>query len=328
MNHTATTLVEKTLALSFYATRLRATPDPFTALPDGDYAWQAASPEEFYAVPETAPNLKFCKSTLGDGVLRERFTFPSISPSPFPENNTVHGLANLHGRGTASAAVVIVHGHAMNNFAIFERYSRPMARGGLDVYYLALPYHMQRAPRGTWSGQYSLNANIERTAQAFRQGVQDVRSLITWIQRERNVPIILLGVSLGAYTSCMTAVVDDRPSTVISILGGGSLAELIWDGYQMNRSKHQLESRGISLDQLERYWALLGPANWQPKVARDRILLMAGEYDPIVTPSNVNRLWRAWDHPAIHWYPCGHASIAVYNRQVRNEILRFLMDRF
>jgi len=328
MNSTTTAIVEKTLALSMFATRLRGTPDPSTPIPPGGYDWQSMTPEAFYAVPEEIPRVKFIKSELGDGVLQERFTFPSVFRSPYPENNVVHGLANLHARGKSRAAMIIVHGHAMRNFTMFERYSRPAAKGGMDVYYLALPYHMQRAPKGTWSGQYSLNADIERTAHAFRQGVQDVRSLITWIQSQRDAPIILLGVSLGAYTACMTAVVDDRPKTVISVLGGGSLAQLIWDGYQMNRSKRQLEAHGVTFEQLEQHWSLLGPSNWQPKMARDRILMFAGEYDPIVTPANVNRLWRAWDHPAIHWYAAGHASIAVYNRQVRSEILRFLVDRF
>lgn len=328
MNSTATAIVEKTLELSMFVSRFRGTPDPSSGVPQNGYAWQSMAPEEFYAVSDDVPDMKFIKSVLGDGVLQERFTFPSVFRSPHPENNVVHGLANLHARGRSRAAMIIVHGHAMRNFTMFERYSRPAARGGMDVYYLALPYHMQRAPKGTWSGQYSLNADIERTAQAFRQGVQDLRSLITWIQHERNAPIILLGVSLGAFTSLMTAVVDDRPKTVISVLGGGSLAQLIWDGYQMNHSKRQLEERGITFEQLEQYWSLLGPANWQPKMARDRILLFAGEYDPIVTPANVNRLWRAWDHPAIHWYPAGHASIAIYNRRVRSEVLRFLVDRF
>ena len=320
--------MEKTLAVGMFATRMRGTPNPFTPVPRDGFAWQSMTPEEFYAVPENPPEMKFREKILGDGVLQERFTFSSVFQSPYPENNIVHGLADLHARGHSHAAMIIIHGHAMRNFTMFERYSRPAARRGMDVYYLSLPYHMHRAPKGTWSGQCSLNADIDGTAQAFRQGVQDVRSLITWIQRERSAPIVLLGVSLGAFTSLMTAVVDERPKTVISVLGGGSLAQLIWDGYQMNRSKRQLEARGVTSEQLEQYWSLLGPANWKPKMARDRILLFGGEYDPIVTPSNVNRLWRAWDHPAIHWYAAGHASIAIYNRQVRSEILRFLVDRF
>jgi hypothetical protein len=51
---------------------------------------------------------------------------------------------------------------------------------------------------------------------------------------------------------------------------------------------------------------------------------MAGKYDPIVTPGNVDRLWQAWHRPALHWYPCGHGTIAHYHHPVRDEIFRFL----
>jgi hypothetical protein len=39
----------------------------------------------------------------------------------------------------------------MCSFAALEWFAIPAARLGLDIYYLSLPYHMQRAPAGTWS---------------------------------------------------------------------------------------------------------------------------------------------------------------------------------
>lgn len=332
MNRLAAQLVEKAIAYTFFMRRLRGTPDPFRRPTQDEAAWLRQTPQTFYAVPAAAPRLDFCTDCLSSGVLHERavrdqFTFPSADLTPFPENNTVHGLANLRQSGQARAALVIIHGHAMTDFSLLERYAQPAMQMGMDVYFIALPYHMQRAPRGTWSGQYALNANIPGSAQAFQQGVHDVRLLMNWIETERRVPIVLLGVSLGAYTSCMTAVVDDRPQAVISILGGGSLAQILWDGYQLGRSRAQLVKRGVTLAELERDWALLGPTNGQPKVARERILLLAGKYDPVVTPDNVDRLWQAWDHPQLHWYPSGHGSIIFHHRRVREDIFRFLAAR-
>lgn len=172
-----------------------------------------------------------------------------------------------------------------------------------------------------------LNSNVEGTALGFRQGVRDVRSLISWILQERGTPVGLVGASLGAFTSCMTAVVDARITALVSVLGGGSLAQVQWDGYMQGRPRHQLLAGGISRAQLEQYWSALAPANWKPKIAKDRILLMAGKYDPIVTPGNVERLWRAWDKPEIHWYPCGHGTIGFYYRPVVAQIVRFLKTR-
>jgi pimeloyl-ACP methyl ester carboxylesterase len=323
MNRLVTNLLEKSIASAFYGLRVRATPDPFRPVESADLACLTAAPDDFYAIPTEPPRLDFCPNCLGVGGMRDRFTFPSTYPSPFPANNVVHGLANLR-EGGARGALIIVHGHTMTTFALLEWYARPAIQLGMDVYFLALPYHMQRTPRGTWGGQYSLNANISGSALAFKQGVQDLRSLISWIEAERNVPVMLAGVSLGAYTCCMAAVVDDRPKAIISILGGGSLAQIVWDGYQLGRSRKQLEAGGISCEDLERYWALLGPGNWQPKVARERVMLLAGKYDPIVTPENVDRLWQAWGRPDIHWYPCGHGTLAHYHHPVRQAILGFL----
>lgn len=332
MNRLAAQLAEKAIAYTFFVRRLRRTPDPCRRPTQEESDWLRQTPQAFYAVPAAAPRLDFCTNCLSSGVLRERavrdqFTFPSADLTAYPENNTVHGLANLRPSGQARAALVIVHGHAMTDFSLLERYAQPAMQMGMDVYFIALPYHMQRAPRGTWSGQYALNANIPGSAQAFQQGVRDLRLLMNWIESERQVPIVLLGVSLGAYTSCMTAVVDDRPQAVVSILGGGSLAQILWDGYQMGRSRSQLEQRGVTLAELEQAWALLGPANWKPKIAHERLLLMAGKYDPIVTPANVEGLWQAWDHPTLHWYPSGHGSIVLNHRQVREDIFRFLSAR-
>jgi pimeloyl-ACP methyl ester carboxylesterase len=53
-------------------------------------------------------------------------------------------------------------------------------------------------------------------------------------------------------------------------------------------------------------------------------MLLAGKYDPIVTPENVDRLWQAWGRPDIHWYPCGHGTLAHYHHPVRQAILGFL----
>lgn len=305
---------------------MRATPNPFRPLQPENLACLEARPEEFYSIPAEPPRLEFTKEIRGVSALRDRFTFQSPYASPHSKNNTVHGLANLRPEGNANGALILVHGHTMMTLALLEWYTRPAMQMGMDVYFIALPYHMQRAPRGTWSGQYSLNADISGSALAFKQGVQDLRSLISWIEAERHAPVILAGVSLGAFTSCMTAVVDDRPKAVISILGGGSLGQILWDGYQLGRSRQQMEAGGISFADLERYWALLGPGNWQPKIARERILLIAGKYDPIVTPENVDRLWQRWNRPDIHWYPCGHGTIAHFHHPVRQAIIRFLSN--
>lgn len=325
MNRIVTHLAEKWVELG-YSILTFGTPNSFQVPDETSNAWYTSSPDDFYAVPDGVPDLQFRPLAEANGERLARFHFPSSFTSPHPQNNTVYGLADLHTAGEARAALIFLHGHMMTRATLFPLlwYARTAIRGGYDVYYMNLPYHMLRKPTGTYSGQHSLNANVEGSAMAFRQGVQDVRSLITWIDQERHLPVVLAGISLGAYTACMTAVVDERPRSVVSILGGASLARIPWDGYQGGKIRRQLRQGGVSLEQLEQWWALLNPGNWQPRIDPKRVLLIGGQYDEIVTPSNVHHLWRAWNKPKILWYPCGHVSSALYHRQISAELSRFV----
>jgi hypothetical protein len=323
MNRYAAHLAEKTIELSFSLQNM-ATPNPFQPLAQKEPWWRSVDLDDFYATPAAPPQLTFHSVWKGLKRTRARFTFPSSDLSPFAENNLVRGLANLAPDRSSRAALIVIHGHRMTNFSALEWFAIPASQLGLDIYYITLPYHMERAPKGTWSGQLTLNSDVEGTALAFRQGVLDVRSLISWIAAERGTPVGLAGMSLGAFTACMTSVVDPRPLGVVSILGGASLAQLQWDGYQMGRPKSQLIEGGVTRARLEKYWEILGPGYWKPSIPKQRILMMAGKYDPIVTPANVEHLWRAWDKPSIHWYACGHGTIAVYYLDAVKEILSFL----
>ena len=323
MDRFVTHLAEKIVDLSYSSLRGIFTPNPFR-LPDPSAWWLSARPEDFYAIPDAPVQVTQTLYHLGSLGTLSRFTFPSSYTSSYPINNTVHGVADLRPDGNAQAALIFVHGHKMGSFLPLELFARRVIRNQFDVYYLALPYHMRRAPKGTWSGKYSLNADIEGTAMAFMQGVRDVRSLISWIEQERGLPVVLAGVSLGAFTCCMVTAVDSRPKALISLLGGGSLAQIPWDGYQLGQIRRQLQAGGVRFEELDRYWSLLSPQNWPSKLDREKILLIAGKYDPIVTPENVCKLWHAWQEPELRWFPCGHVTASIYYREIGQAMSNFL----
>jgi len=324
MNRSVTHFAEKLIELG-YSIRTARTPNPFRIPNEEQEKWLAADLDDFYAVQDCPPDLKFIPLAEAKGEHLARFYFPSSVTSPHPQNNTVYGLADLHrpaggetGSSSAAAAIIFLHGHMMTRTTLFPLllHSRVAVRAGFDIYYMNLPYHLLRAPKGTYSGQHSLNADIPGAAFAFMQGVKDVRSLITWIEHERHIPVIVAGVSLGAYTACMTAAVDHRPRAVISILGGASLARIHWDGYRRGKIWRQLSQGGVTPEQHERWWALLSPGKWRPHLEPDRILMVGAQHDATVTPSNVHALWEAWDKPQILWVPSGHVTSALYHRQI------------
>lgn len=304
------------------------TPGQFVEIDHAALNWAAQPPESFFAVPLEPPELIFEKPFPFHGDrLRSFFTFPSAYQSPHPVNNTVWGLSDRRPKHESRAALILVHGYMMRSFAPLLLFAEPLARQGIDIYYLALPYHMRRAPLGTWSGQLGLSANVVRTVNSFRQGVMDVRSLITWIQRERSQPVILAGLSLGAFTCCMAAAADERPAGLISLLGGADLSDIVFAGNSFYLVRQGLLKNGVSAADLERYWYGISPGNFRPKLARENIIMVSGEHDPIITPDNAKKLWRAWDEPEITWLPCGHASLSFYARRVGKLVDKFVNRR-
>lgn len=325
MNHLVAHSIENLIELTLGSLRLMVSPPQYhfqdRNLSDG----LIGNPDVLYAIPLQPPTLDFdAVHKWFDGRTIARYRFASRFASAHPENNTVYGQADLHEDGAAPTALIFLHGYQMNSFAPLKWFSEASAHSGMDVYYMSLPYHMRRKPKGTWSGMYALSADVERTVQSFRQGVLDLRSLITYIKEVKHQKVALAGISLGAFTSCMAATVDSRADALVSVLGGGSLADMIWAGFSFRLIRSELCESGVTRANLEDWWRIMAPAIWKPLIARERMLLIGGEHDPIITPSNVTALWNAWQQPELAWYPCGHASIGLYAKPVGEKICQFL----
>lgn len=304
------------------------TPKQFEPIDHEALDWENQPPESFFAIPLEPPELTFEPSfAFQQDRTRAYFTFPSAYISPHPTNNLVWGLSDRRTEHKSRGALILVHGYMMRSFAPQRLFAESLARQGIDIYYLALPYHMKRAPLGTWSGQYCLSSNVVRSVNSFRQGVMDVRSLVSWIQRERNQPVILAGLSLGAFTCCMASVVDDRPAGLISLLGGADLSDIIFAGNSFYLIRQGLLRNEVNAADLKRYWAGISPGNFRSKLDREKMMMVAGEHDPIITPQNAASLWHAWDEPDLTWLPCGHASLSFYAQRVGKLVDEFVNKR-
>jgi hypothetical protein len=301
-------------------------PSQFRALDPHKFPGGLDDPRIFYAAPEDAPDLRVTSERINRHGLREmRFTFPSPAPTDFSENNTVYGLADLQAEAVPRGALILLHGHKMVGLEPLRWFTRAVSANGFDVYFPALPYHMQRRPKGTYDGQHAISADLGRTLLGFRQAVIETRALMSWITSRRPAPIFLAGISLGGYLAALTACVDERPAGVVPIVTGASFARLVYEDFSLRYVRRDLEAAGIQQAELESSWALAAPGRWKPLVPREHILLMAGEYDPSVRPENTRDLWRSWGEPAIQWYPFGHTTLFFYSQRVGRDLTAFML---
>jgi hypothetical protein len=215
----------------------------------------------------------------------------------FAENRTVHVEAWLH--ATPRPAMIALHpwfsGYSALDAQIFG--AQRLYDRGMDVYLLTTPFHGARTPRGSLSGWQFVPPNVRNASEAVRQAVWDARRLLGWVRRRGNMPVGAMGASLGGGFTALLAALEPDLAFAIPVLPLVSIGEMIWRGSGAPR-----EARAG----LEAKFAAVSALSYPCVVPRERLLVLGGRGDRIISPEHVRALWRHWGSPSIHWTDGGH----------------------
>ena len=159
-----------------------------------------------------------------DGYTEYRVEFPSAYRSPYPANNTVYAWWLVPAERVGRApTVVLLHSLGIRRPELEMGLARELARNGIAVFLMTLPYHMQRTPPGYGSGDLILAGDIALLREAGIQATWDVRRAVDWLQRQPEVDpdrIALVGISLGAILGATALASEPRLHSAALILGG------------------------------------------------------------------------------------------------------------
>jgi pimeloyl-ACP methyl ester carboxylesterase len=292
--------------LKFYA-ELGAAGDPATSFPPPTELPQVssrrASPLAQWIARGTVDNIAFPSS------------FTAINPamrtqwSSWGSNNIVRAQHWRHDDGPRPTLCVI-HGFMGSSYLANGRFfSLPWYyRSGYDVVMYTLPFHGKRAEKfSPFSGFGYFGGGLSGFAEAMAQAVHDFRSIIDHLLHTGVDRIALTGISLGGYTSALVASVDDRLEAVIPNCPVVTPSTLFDEWFPANKLVGLgLRLSNISRDELAAGLAYHCPLNYRPKLARDRRMIITGLGDRMAPPDHAVKLWRHWDHCALHWFPGSH----------------------
>lgn len=298
-------------------------------------AWQEFDRPELIAAPE-----RFYRSGLPPRVEETpagrlgsaeviRFSFPTLHPLRFPESNVAVGRFYRQARRPDAPVVLISHGWAHRTLRVVEHlYVRPFLRAGFSVAFVAHPMHLERTPPDAYSGELLVSGDVVLTVEGFRQGVIDLLAAAEWLRDGGRRTIGLFGYSLGGYLAGIMAAVRDDWAFVVLGGAGDSLVSPILDTPLGRNVREDLRACGmLERQRLAKAWRIISPAALRPRVPPERILLVAGRYDRIMTPASVRRLWRAWDQPRLVWLSRGHYTLLATNGGLMAHTLPFLRER-
>ncbi len=307
-----------------------------------DASWETLDRPEHYrepclVYPVNGTRPEPALAPLAEGSLAEvtRFTFPSLHPItayPYPETNTVTGRLYRLRRAPDAPWIVVSHGWAHDAVRGIEMvYVEPLLKSGYNVALPAHPFHLERTPRGTYSGELMVSGDVALTVEAFRQAVADLCAVANWLAASgpgggRRVG--LLGYSLGGYMASLVACLRDDLGAVVIAAAGHSVVSPILETRLGVNVREDLSWSGMDRpDRLERAWGVISPGRLPLRMSPSRVLLLAGIWDGIMLRSSVHRLWEGWGRPPSLWEREGHYTLLAVPGRVVRRSLAFLRER-
>ncbi|PEJ57948.1 alpha/beta hydrolase [Bacillus sp. AFS002410] len=282
---------------------------------------------EFYNT-YSVPNVTFTTHKIEEGYNTGFFEFQSTIPVGDTCNDFVTGEF-VQQENKEQPNVIFVHGWRMkSNDRLIKMFQQHMKKHQWNMYYYTLPYHLQRKPfESSFSGEYMVSADIERTLQAVRQAVVDLRSFIHAIKERQQGPIFVVGLSLGGFITNLLVTVEEQVDAMVSIFYVNSLAHTIWNTDPGKFIKKELLENRVRYQEIAEHLKIIEPSLVSPKLKQDHILLLSAKNDQYVDIEDANVLWNAWNKPARIIYNCGHSGIVLKRNKIAKDVMAFLQNR-
>ncbi len=263
----------------------------------------AARSEKFFSLPDP----------IGDASVDGQWIrFHSTIPTGIAENDLVHAKVTKAASGD-HAVIIFHHWNATSRSGSLARF---LARQGLAVVEIAMPYHLERARPGSHLADAMLSPNLGRTLQSVRQAVVDGRQLIRILQRMGYRHVSVFGISLGSWVAALVAAHDPLVRKASLFLSAGSLADMVWTGGATRHIRASLDGK-MGIADLRRAWSPLSLANHAARLSRPDlgVQLVLAKRDRVVLPALseefICQLRAAGASPCVKWLNCGHYSLSL-----------------
>jgi dienelactone hydrolase len=281
-------------------------------------------PEQFYFCPPPA-EVRVTRESRLRGCRLQEIAFPSPIVTRWQENNTAYGYYLRPDSSERLPAFLILHGWGRKSLWVeLHRIGVRLARHGIGSLFLVMPFHLRRAPAGSWSGEYMISGDVVRTAECFQQTVVEARAVLPWL-RESCPAVGFFGMSLGGIIGHLAMTVE-RFDAGVTMLASGNSAGVTWEGRMTRYVKADIERAGIGRTELEKIWAVTNPTLLARHNQVKNLLMMGGKYDEIVPPKFTLELWEALGRPTLRWFPCAHYSSFFFLGPIMDEAARFLLS--
>lgn len=229
--------------------------------------------------------------------------------------------------GATDAALVFLHGWLATpgHVLLMRSAAQRLLAAGIEVWIPRLPAHIERTPPGSVSGARCLSADLAATGRALQLAVEETCGLAAWLRANGRRRVGLWGISLGGWVAALAATCRADWDAVALWTPVVDPLDTLRFSPLMEAIRGSIARAGID----ELLWAEIfqrfAPVRRRRLVSSDRLLVIAGQYDNVVSHQAISRLRAAWGVEPL-WAPHGHISI-LWSRRIKQACRRFLIGK-
>ena len=264
---------------------------------------------DFYRAPRVIEPVERLHEWSAGGRRVVDVAWPSEEPTYLPELSDRY--AGFRENRVAAALLflapeprplcILIHGYLGGAYA-FEQRVWPidwLSRIGLDVALFVLPFHGVRADPSRSGVPPFPSSDPRFTNEGFRQAMHDLGDLSHWLRRRGHPAVGVMGMSLGGYSTALSATLDSELAFAVPIIPLASLADFARDQGRLGRSARETDAQHRALSAAHR---VVSPLARAPVLPPERVLVIGARADRITPVEHARRLAHHFNAPIEAWH--------------------------
>ncbi|HWF54248.1 MAG TPA: hypothetical protein VG223_06460 [Solirubrobacteraceae bacterium] len=246
-----------------------------------------------------------------------RFGSPFVPLNPDIRRDYLRHASNATARaqhwrhdGPPRPTLIVIHGFGASpawfNTLFFSL--RDFFADGWDILLFTMPFHGgRRGSRAPFNGAEMFAGGFSRMNEAVMQAICDLRVLLGYLRRIGAPRIGVTGLSLGGYAAALLASVDPDLDFAVPNAAVATIPGLIDSWFPANVGQAILgRVKGLPPELVNEALSVTSPLTYEPRVARERLMVVAGLADRLTPPEQSLMLWEHWGRPELRWFPGSH----------------------
>jgi dienelactone hydrolase len=281
----------------------RETWDRFTA------EWANRPVSDFYQVPKD-----FVPPELPE---HGRLMFPSPYPGEHEQNNKAAFDFYPCEQGWTAPTMLLAHGlMSVSDFG-YRLWARRLNARGWNAIFVHLPYHYSRRLPRHFHGEMCVGGNLLRNAAGIRQSVVECRIILQQLHRKGGRLFGGWGTSYGGWMMGLLGCFEPLLQRMILVEPILQIDNAIWKSPSSVSLRAALRKVGLGPEDTSGSMRLVCPGKLKPLLDPKHVLMLAGQYDRIAPPEEIEALAKFWGGAHFACYPQGHVGYTLMPESFR-----------